>query len=100
MPTLRFLIRVVFSDHANEGGPRVDRSLYLTNIKASVIGSFGNVDANPSPADVAKTEAKFNKHGNTMAFHGYDGADHAFQSFTNPDRYHEVAATDAWDRTL
>ena len=35
-----------------------------------------------------------------MEFHGYDGANHAFQNFKNPDRYHEHAATDSWDRTL
>jgi len=72
----------------------------IANIKASVIGFFGNEDANPSPADVAKIEAEFDKHGNTVEFHSYDSAGHAFQNFTSPERYHEAAATDSWDRTL
>ena len=72
----------------------------IQNINASVIGFFGEKDANPSPADVAKIEAEFNKHGNACEFHSYEGADHAFQNFTNPERYHEPAANDSWDRTL
>lgn len=72
----------------------------IRNIEASVIGFFGREDANPSPADVEKIEAEFRKHGISCEFHSYDGADHAFQNFTNPDRYHEEAAKDSWDRTL
>ncbi len=72
----------------------------IPNIKASVIGFFGREDANPSPADVEKIEAEFDKHGIPREFHSYEGADHAFQNFTNPERYHEAAANDSWDRTL
>jgi carboxymethylenebutenolidase len=72
----------------------------IPNIKGSVIGFFGVKDANPSPADVEKIEAEFKKHGIPCEFHSYEGADHAFQNFTNPERYHEAAANDAWDRTL
>lgn len=72
----------------------------IPNIKGAVIGFFGMLDANPSPADVEKTEAEFKRHGIPCEFHRYDGADHAFQNFTNPDRYHENAAQDSWEKTL
>ena len=42
----------------------------IKNIKALVIGFFGNAEANPSPAGVAKIKAEFNKHAirwNSMA---------------------------------
>ncbi len=72
----------------------------IPKIKGAVIGFFGKKDANPSPADVVKIEVEFKKHGIPCEFHSYDGADHAFQNFTNPERYHEAAANDAWGRTL
>lgn len=81
----------------NQGPTPFER---IANIDATVIGFFGKEDANPSPADVAKIEAEFAKHGTPCEFYSYDGADHAFQNFTNPDRYHEGAANDSWDRTL
>ena len=34
------------------------------------------------------------------AFHRYEGAGHAFQSFNNPERYREEASEDAWDKVL
>lgn len=72
----------------------------IPNIKGPVIGFFGADDANPSPADVAKTEAEFKQHGVPCAFHSYEGAGHAFQNFTSPERFREAAAADSWDRTL
>ena len=72
----------------------------IPNIRASVIGFFGLEDANPSPADVDKTEAELKKHGIACEFHRYEGADHAFQNYTNPARYNEAAALDSWNRTL
>jgi carboxymethylenebutenolidase len=72
----------------------------IPNIKGSVIGFFGMEDANPSPDDVDKIEAELKRHDNPCEFHRYDGADHAFQNFTNPERYHAEAAEDAWKKTL
>lgn len=72
----------------------------IPNIKAKVIGFFGLEDANPSPVDVEKTEAEFKRHGIACEFHSYEGADHAFQNYTNPERFHETAANDSWERTL
>jgi len=67
----------------------------IPNIKGPVMGFYGNLDKEPAPADVDKIEAELKKHAIPTEFHRYDGADHAFQNFMNPDRYHEAAATDS-----
>jgi len=36
----------------------------------------------------------------TYTLYVYDGADHAFNNDTSPQRYNEAAAKLAWDRTL
>ena len=82
----------------NSGGPTPFER--IANIKGPVIGFFGNEDRNPSPEDVDKIEAQFQRHGIACDFHRYDGADHAFQNFANPQRHHPQAAADAWDKTL
>ena len=70
------------------------------NIKCPVIGFFGNEDENPSPADVDKIDAELTAHKIPHEFHRYDGAGHAFQNFTNPERYRERQAEDAWAKEL
>lgn len=72
----------------------------IPNIRGPVIGFFGQLDANPSPADVDRIEAAFKRAGIACEFHRYEGAIHAFQNFTNPERHHPEGAEDAWDRTL
>ena len=64
------------------------------------MGFFGNEDQNPSPADVDDISAALTKAGVEHTFHRYDGADHAFQSFNNPDRFHPEASEDAWEKVL
>jgi carboxymethylenebutenolidase len=70
------------------------------NIKCPVIGFFGNDDENPSPADVNRIDAELTKHKIPHVFHRYDGAGHAFQNFTNAERYRERQAEDAWAKEL
>lgn len=72
----------------------------IGNIKGPVAGFFGNLDTGPSPEDVDKIEAEIRRHGIPVAFHRYDGAGHAFQDHTEPDRYHQPSADDAWAKTL
>ncbi|CAN0463665.1 unnamed protein product, partial [Phaeothamnion confervicola] len=72
----------------------------IGNIKGPVIGFFGNLDQGPSPADVNMIEAEIRRHGIPVQFHRYDGAGHAFQDHTEPDRYNKAAADDAWQKTL
>jgi len=44
--------------------------------------------------------AALDKAGVTYTLYVYDGADHAFNNDTSPQRYNEAAAKLAWDRTL
>ncbi len=70
------------------------------NIKCPVIGFFGNDDQNPSPADVARIDEEFTKHGIAHTFHAYDGAGHAFQNFMNEAGFREEATNDAQAKLL
>lgn len=70
------------------------------SIKCPVIGFFGNLDTGPSPEDVDVYDAALTKAGVEHVFHRYDGANHAFQNFLAPDRYHPQAAEDAWTKVL
>jgi carboxymethylenebutenolidase len=69
-------------------------------IRCPVIGFFGNEDTNPSPADVDDYAAALARAGVEHVFHRYDGAGHAFQSFSNPERYRHEASEDAWTKAL
>jgi len=82
-------------------GPGTPPAIDLTgNIKAPVLGLFGNDDQGPSPEDVNDYEAALKKAGVEYDFHRYDGAGHGFQDFNNPDRYRESQSEDAWDKSL
>ncbi len=70
------------------------------NIKCPVIGFFGNDDQNPSPADVARIDEEFTRHGIAHDFHAYDGTGHAFQNFLNDASYREEATKDAQAKML
>lgn len=72
----------------------------IGNINGPVIGFFGNLDQGPSPADVDRIEAEMRRCGVPVEFHRYDGAGHAFQDHTEPARYHQPSADDAWAKTL
>ena len=67
-------------------------------IPCPVMGLFGNEDQNPSPEDVNDLDAALTKAGVPHEFHRYDGAGHGFQDFTNPNRYRETQAEDAWTK--
>jgi len=82
---------------ANQGATPFER---IPDIRGPVMGFFGQLDKNPSPADVDRIETEFKRAGIACEFHRYEGADHAFQNFTNPERHHPEAAEDAWNRTL
>ena len=58
----------------------------MKNITCPLIGFFGNDDQNPSPDDVDKIDTELTQHVVRHVFHKYDGAGHAFQNFTAPDR--------------
>lgn len=87
-------IKLPFAD----GGP--PPVTLAAQMRATVLGIFGNEDENPSPADVDDYEAALRDAGVRHAFHRYDGAGHGFQDFTNDERYRESASEDAWLRAL
>ncbi|HTW12239.1 MAG TPA: dienelactone hydrolase family protein [Solirubrobacteraceae bacterium] len=69
----------------------------LPNLRAPLLGLFGNEDQHPSPEQVDELEELLKQLGKTYEFHRYDDAGHAFFS---PDRpsYRVAAANDGWER--
>ena len=74
--------------------PLADR---VSELRAPLLGLFGNDDRNPSPAEVDELEKLLRDHGKTFEFHRYDDAGHAFFSVDRP-AYRLAAATDGWQR--
>ncbi len=79
-----------------EGPAPFDRS---QRIGCAVLGLFGEQDANPSPADVAKLDGELTRLGKVHEFHSYGGVGHAFMVQTRPG-YREEVAEDAWAECL
>lgn len=79
-----------------EGTPPFEQT---ANIGCPVMGLFGEEDANPNPADVAKIGAELTKHGKQHEFHSYAGAGHGFMAEGRPN-YREEAAKDAWQKCV
>lgn len=71
----------------------------IPNLKAPVIGIFGNDDMNPNPAAVDQLEAALKANGKTYAFHRYDGAGHGFFYYQG-QAYRPQQAMDAWGKVL
>lgn len=66
-------------------------------LRAPLLGLFGNEDRNPTPAEVDELERLLREHGKPYEFHRYDDAGHAFFSVDRP-AYRVAAATDGWLR--
>ncbi len=69
----------------------------IKNIRCPVYGFFGDLDTNPSPADVDRFETELKRYGIPHVFHRYPKAGHGFQ---NPARgkgrnADEIATSDA-----
>ena len=67
--------------HWGEGTPTPFE--LIKNIRCPVYGFFGDLDTNPSPADVNRFEAELKQYGIPHVFHRYPKAGHGFQ---NPAR--------------
>ncbi|MGA2012088.1 MAG: dienelactone hydrolase family protein [Solirubrobacteraceae bacterium] len=69
----------------------------LPNLRAPLLGLFGNEDSHPSPEQVDELDRILTAHDKPHEFHRYDDAGHAFFS---PDRpsYRVAAANDGWER--
>ena len=74
--------------------PLADR---VPELRAPLLGLFGNEDSYPSPAQVDELEKLLQEHGKDYEFHRYDGAGHAFFSVDRPS-YRVEAALDGWQR--
>jgi carboxymethylenebutenolidase len=70
------------------------------NIKAPVLGFFGEKDSSVSPAKVKALSERLNAAGKQHQFHTYPGLDHAFFNDTRPEVYDANASADAWNKTL
>jgi carboxymethylenebutenolidase len=81
--------------HWGEGTPTPFE--LIKNIRCPVYGFFGDLDTNPSPADVDRFEAELKRYNIPYVFHRYPKAGHGFQ---NPAREkgrnaEEIATSDA-----
>jgi carboxymethylenebutenolidase len=69
----------------------------LPNLRAPLLGLFGNLDQGPSPAHVDELETILTALGKTFEFHRYDNAGHGFFA-TDRETYRVAAAVDGWER--
>ena len=69
----------------------------LPNLRAPLLGLFGNEDKYPSPEQVDELDQILTRDDKPHEFHRYDGAGHAFFAVDRPS-YNVAAATDGWER--
>jgi carboxymethylenebutenolidase len=69
----------------------------LPNLRAPLLGLFGNDDKYPTPEQVDELDEILTREGKPHEFHRYDGAGHAFFSVGGP-MYRPEAAVDGWER--
>ncbi|MGO9959893.1 MAG: dienelactone hydrolase family protein [Solirubrobacteraceae bacterium] len=69
----------------------------LPNLRAPLLGLFGNEDSHPSPEQVDELDRILDEHGKPHEFHRYDDAGHAFFAVDRPS-YRVAAANDGWER--
>jgi carboxymethylenebutenolidase len=72
---------------------------YVKNLKAPVLGLFGNEDRNPPPDHVNILEAALKDHGKRYEFHRYDGAGHGF-FYYHTANYRPQQAMDGWSKVF
>jgi carboxymethylenebutenolidase len=83
------------------GGPtNIAPMEHVGKIKAAVQGHYGGTDMNPKPEDVEAFYAELKKTNPHGEYFIYEGAGHAFHTFTRAASYNEAAADKAWGRTL
>ncbi len=71
----------------------------VPKIKAPIIAHYGGTDERIN-AGIPAFEEALKKAGIEYQIYVYDGAGHAFNNDTSPDRYNEEAAKLAWERTI
>jgi carboxymethylenebutenolidase len=91
-----FVVGTPPEGHPLQVRPLADR---VPDLRAPLLGLFGNDDAHPSPADVDELEKLLQENGRAYEFHRYDDAGHAFFSVDRPS-YRHAAAIDGWRRVF
>ena len=82
-------------------GDATEAPLALTSgMKCPVLFHFGEIDENPSQADMLVFDRELSSHSVLHQFYTYPGANHAFMNPANPPRYQRIAAEMSWPRTL
>jgi carboxymethylenebutenolidase len=71
----------------------------VANIKAPIMAHYAGDDSFINPGIPAFEEA-LKKYKKEYQIFIYDGAKHAFNNDSNPERYNEKAAKQAWSRTI
>lgn len=69
----------------------------LPNLRAPLLGLFGNDDSYPSPAQVDELDEILTANEKLHEFHRYDDAGHAFFAVNRPS-YRVAAANDGWEQ--
>jgi carboxymethylenebutenolidase len=69
----------------------------LPNLRAPLLGLFGNEDSYPSPEHVDELDRLLTEYAKPHEFHRYDDAGHAFFAVNRP-AYRVAAANDGWER--
>ncbi|WP_328885436.1 dienelactone hydrolase family protein [Streptomyces sp. NBC_00316] len=69
----------------------------LPQLRAPLLGLFGEEDKFPSQEQVAELEQILTEHGKDFEFHSYEGAGHAFFAVDRPS-YDVAAANDGWEK--
>lgn len=71
----------------------------LPQLRAPLLGLFGNDDSHPSPEQVNELDEILTSLDKPHEFHRYDDAGHAFFSVDRPS-YRVAAANDGWERII
>jgi carboxymethylenebutenolidase len=69
----------------------------LPNLRAPLLGLFGNEDSHPSPEQVAELDEILTAHSKPHEFHSYDDTGHGFFAVDRPS-YRVAAANDGWEK--
>ena len=91
---------VVVDDKSQLNAKRPAAPIDLTEqLRAPLLGIFGNDDQNPNADQVNRTEATLKRLGKTYEFHRYDGAGHAFFN-TSRSAHRPEQAADGWEKVF
>jgi carboxymethylenebutenolidase len=91
---------VIVDDKSQLNAKRPVAPIDLTEqLRAPLIGIFGNDDENPTADQVNRTEAVLKRLGKTYEFYRYDGAGHAFFN-TARTAYRAEQAADGWRKVF